>query len=271
MSDADHDLVLDYVLGEIPEADRGSFEQRLRVEPDLARAVSRCEEVVALAVLADTPETPAPAADLRARLLAEVTEDRVVPIAAGRGGSWGWGMAAALALAATIFGVVALQRGDRIAELNDQLAQARQMIESVSADLAAMTMNRETLVARIAQLESSRQLDSLRIAALSSQLEQASQAFGFAVFDPATDEGLIEVIDLPAIDRDSQDYQLWVVDPQYENPVDGGVLEVGADGKARVRFRAKQPVTQVAAFAVSLERKGGVPVAEGPMVLVGAL
>jgi len=34
-------------------------------------------------------------------------------------------------------------------------------------------------------------------------------------------------------------------------------------------FKPAQPVTQAAAFAISLEKKGGVPVAVGPIVLLG--
>ena len=60
-----------------------------------------------------------------------------------------------------------------------------------------------------------------------------------------------------------------MVDPQYPIPVDGGVFTVDtASGTARLAFRTKQPVAQVAKFAISLERKGGVPKAEGPMVLL---
>jgi anti-sigma-K factor RskA len=127
---------------------------------------------------------------------------------------------------------------------------------------------RELLANRIAQLNSKRALDQMRIATLSSELERAS--YGFAVFDTEANEGVIEVVNLPKIES-TQDYQLWVVDPQYPNPVDGGIVQIDTSGRASVRFKSKQPVENVAAFAISLEKKGGVPVAEGPMVLVGSL
>ena len=74
---------------------------------------------------------------------------------------------------------------------------------------------------------------------------------------------------LPPLAPD-QDYQLWLIDPQYPIPVDGGVFTVDpATGEARVTFKADKPVKSVAKFAVSLERKGGVAKAEGPMVLLG--
>ena len=58
--------------------------------------------------------------------------------------------------------------------------------------------------------------------------------------------------------------------PPDPNPVDGGVFTVDpTTGERRMKFKAKQPVGAVNAFAVTLERKGGVPKAEGPFVLLG--
>jgi anti-sigma-K factor RskA len=79
---------------------------------------------------------------------------------------------------------------------------------------------------------------------------------------------LLTVDHLPAL-ADDRDYQLWVIDPQYPIPVDGGVFRVDpATGQARYSFRADKPIKTVAQFAVSLERRGGVAKAEGPMVLL---
>ena len=58
MNESDRDLITDYVLGEMPAADRAAFEVRLRKDATLARAVSAEEEAVALAVLAGTPVAP---------------------------------------------------------------------------------------------------------------------------------------------------------------------------------------------------------------------
>jgi len=66
-----------------------------------------------------------------------------------------------------------------------------------------------------------------------------------------------------------RDYQLWLVDPRYKNPVDGGVFHVANDGMLSVAFHPNTPVREAQAFAISLERKGGVTKAEGPIVLLG--
>ena len=105
--------------------------------------------------------------------------------------------------------------------------------------------------------------------ALASLLKNSPQALAVAVWNPDKQEGVLKVEKLPALATD-QDYQLWVVDPQYPNPVDGGVFTVDAQtGEARFQFKSKQPVKSINAFAVTLERKGGVPKAEGPFVLLG--
>jgi anti-sigma-K factor RskA len=138
------------------------------------------------------------------------------------------------------------------AEVARQLEQAKDRIARLSADIVAQ-----------------RDLADFKITTLASMLQNSPQALAVAVWDPAKQEGVLKVEKLPAL-LPSQDYQLWVVDPQYPNPVDGGVFTVDEKtGEARVTFKANQPVKAISAFAVTLERKGGVPKAEGPFVLLG--
>ena len=107
-----------------------------------------------------------------------------------------------------------------------------------------------------------------RMASLASLLADSPEAQAIAVWNPAAQEGMLAVSNLPALPSD-RDYQLWVIDPQYPIPVDGGVFTVEpASGEAHLHFKPKEPIKQIAKFAVSLERKGGVPKAEGPMVLI---
>ncbi len=119
------------------------------------------------------------------------------------------------------------------------------------------------------ELKSQGDLADFKITALASLLKNSPQALAVAVWDPSKQEGVLKVEKLPAL-LANQDYQLWIVDPQYLNPVDGGVFTVDpTTGERRMKFKAKQPVGAVNAFAVTLERKGGVPKAEGPFVLLG--
>ena len=120
-----------------------------------------------------------------------------------------------------------------------------------------------------AQLKLEGDIANLKITALASKLANSPEAVAIAVWNPLKQEGTLKVEKLPAL-AGGQDYQLWIVDPQYPNPVDGGVFTVDPNtGDQRLTFKANQPVKSIAAFAVTLERKGGVPKAEGPFVLLG--
>jgi len=111
-------------------------------------------------------------------------------------------------------------------------------------------------------------LARLKISSLASLLSDSPEAQAIAVWNPLAQEGVLTVANLPVLPGD-RDYQLWVIDPQYPIPVDGGVFTVEpTKGEARLQFKPKEPIAQIAKFAVSLERKGGVPKAEGPMVLI---
>jgi anti-sigma-K factor RskA len=123
--------------------------------------------------------------------------------------------------------------------------------------------------ARAIQLFAQGTLADYKIATLASLLGNSPQAVAVAIWNPASQEGVLTVQKLPALAAD-KDYQLWVIDPQYSIPVDGGVFKVDpTTGEGRLVFHPNRPVQTVAKFAVSLERKGGVPKAEGPMVLIG--
>jgi hypothetical protein len=89
-----------------------------------------------------------------------------------------------------------------------------------------------------------------------------------AVWNPTTGHGLLQVSRLPAPAAE-RDYQLWVIDSSDPVPVEGGVFSVDPEtGAARVEFRLGRPAGAAARFALSLERKGGAPKPEGPIMLV---
>jgi anti-sigma-K factor RskA len=160
-----------------------------------------------------------------------------------------------------------------LAERDTQLAALTRRYDAVagaSAELGRQLGESRTQVAKLTDdLRYQGELAGLKITALASLLNNSPKALAVAVWDPKKQEGVLKVEKLPAL-LPSQDYQLWVVDPQYPNPVDGGVFTVDPEtGDARILIKAKQPVAAVNAFAVTLERKGGVPKAEGPFVLLG--
>jgi anti-sigma-K factor RskA len=160
-----------------------------------------------------------------------------------------------------------------LAERETQVASLSQRVDALAGASAELGRQLELARDRMGQLASDmlreRELADFKISVLASLAREHPQALAVAVWDSSRKEGVLKVENLPAL-APTQDYQLWVVDPQYKDPVDGGVFTVTpGTGEARLTFTAKQPVAAVNAFAISLERKGGVPKAEGPILLLG--
>ena len=165
------------------------------------------------------------------------------------------------------------EAAQQVATLNLRLDAATRLAGSTAQrateldQLLAITRGQAAALER--QLKAEGDLANFKITTLASMLKNSPQAVAVAVWNPEKQEGVLQVAKLPALAAD-KDYQLWVVDPQYPNPVDGGVFTVDPQtGEYRLQFRTKQPVKSINAFAVTLERKGGVPKAEGPFVLLG--
>lgn len=162
---------------------------------------------------------------------------------------------------------------NQLNERESQIAALSQRVDALagaSAELGRQLGEEKDRVAKLVEdMRVQQDLANYKITILASIAKNSPEALAAAVWNPATQEGVLKVAKLPAL-LPSQDYQLWVVDPQYENPVDGGVFSVDPQsGENRITFKPNQPIKSVAAFAVTLERKGGVPKAEGPFVLLG--
>ncbi|MGI8955703.1 MAG: anti-sigma factor [Chthoniobacterales bacterium] len=219
-----------YVLGLLETDESAAFVQRLESDPELRAVVDQLDEAAAAVAHAAPPRALPP--QLRERLLAEVRKGKTV--AFPRRSNWlPWAIAACLAL--------------------------------TSAYLVA---ERAGLRKRLTRLEQRDFLAQIQIASLSSKLENAPDANAVVVWDEKKQRGILKVTQLPRNDE-NRDYQLWLVDPRYKDPVDGGVFHVANDGSLRVPFHPASPVREAKGFAISLERKGGVTKAEGPIVLLG--
>lgn len=160
-----------------------------------------------------------------------------------------------------------------LAASDEKISALNQRVDALAgatADIGRQLGEAKELVTTLRQrLKDEHDIAQLKIATLASLAGNTPQALAVAVWDPLKQEGVLQVEKLPALAAD-KDYQLWVIDPQYPNPVDGGVFQVDpATGEARVAFHPNKPVRTAAKFAVSLERKGGVPKAEGPILLLG--
>ena len=75
---------------------------------------------------------------------------------------------------------------------------------------------------------------------------------------------------LVANDPGTAQYQLWIVDPERDQrPVDGGVFDVpSGGGEVIIPIDPKLRIKSPAAFAITLEKPGGVVVSGGPLLVV---
>jgi anti-sigma-K factor RskA len=93
-------------------------------------------------------------------------------------------------------------------------------------------------------------------------------AAGKIVWNTERQEGYVEVRGLPRLDPATETYQLWIVDPAQQQPIDGGVFTVNPDGTTVIPVNAKLKVRDVTLFAITRESAGGVVVSRAPHLLV---
>jgi anti-sigma-K factor RskA len=219
-----------YVLGLLESDETIVFEGRLQSDAELRELVDQLDEAAA-AIALDAPPRALPP-ELRARVLGQIHSGK--RLAVPRRSTWvPWAMAAGLALSC-----------------------------------AYLLAERSGLRNRITHLEERDILAQIQIASLSSQLKNAPDANAVVVWDERKQRGVLKVTQVPRNSAD-HDYQLWMIDPRYKDPVSAGVFHVANEGPLRVPFQPAAPVREPKGFAISLERKGGASKAEGPIVLLG--
>ena len=90
------------------------------------------------------------------------------------------------------------------------------------------------------------------------------------IYDPNSTEAWLVADGLAPLPEDLI-YELWIIRPQGQGQSEvGGVFGPTAAGTAVHRTAAQGRIADYAGFAVSIERKPGVPVREGPVVVVGS-
>ena len=257
-----------HALGLLEGAERATFGADLARDPELRALVDSLVASSAALALAAPPMVPPDA--LKARILqaaAAPAEGSITPFPLMR--LIPWAAAAVLALAATWLAT----QNFALRNQNTSLRTERELAESAyrmsQNQLSERSLLAEKMISDLGnKLRRSEDLSRLKISALASLAGNTKEAQVIAVWDPGQQTGLLTLEKLPAI-AETQDYQIWIVDPAYKDPVNGGVFHVASDGRITLAFKPDQPVTQAAAFAISLEKKGGVPKAEGPIVLLG--
>lgn len=115
-----------------------------------------------------------------------------------------------------------------------------------------------------------------------------SEVSGELIWDDATDQGYMTISGLQINNPSEFQYQLWIFDatrplnelPQFagafdglltQRPIDGGVFDITSTGEVVIPIDAKLLVKQGIAFAVTVERPGGVVVSDRARVPLLAL
>jgi anti-sigma-K factor RskA len=88
------------------------------------------------------------------------------------------------------------------------------------------------------------------------------------IWDKKKQRGVLKVTQIPR-NAPNRDYQLWMVDPRYKDPVSAVVFHVENKGALSIRFQPAAPIREAKGFAISLESKGGVVKAKGPIIMLG--
>ena len=229
-----------HALGLLSADEAERFERAMDSDAELAVLVHSLREAAASVALGALPVAPPPA--LRARVLGEIARESAGRVAktdskivAFRLPTWiPWAVAASLL---ALCGVLGTERARLRQELS--AAQSADPLASVTLfNLAASDQGPPTARASVA-------------------------------WEPARQQGILRVTGLPAPEP-GKDYQLWAIGTNSKEAISAGVIRVDEHGAARAEFHPVQNVEQVKVFAVSLERAGGSPTHEGPILLVPA-
>jgi anti-sigma-K factor RskA len=224
-----------YVLGALEADETAAFETALSNNTELRAMVRELRE--ASADLARSVHSRQAPAELKQRVLREIAlEKQAGPSPGTAMPSVNWLAWAIAALFLAFCGILVLDR----ARLERDLADAR----------AADPLAEATLVA------------------LTSPTGDHPNAKANVAWQSDRQSGVITINNMPPA-GEGRDYQLWAIDANHKDPINAGILHVEPNGITRIRFKPEQDASQIKAFAISLEREGGVPKREGPIVMIG--
>ena len=116
--------------------------------------------------------------------------------------------------------------------------------------------------------------NSIKVTLSATKDPAAKGVSGDAVWDPVTQKGFLHFAGLASNDPAVSQYQIWIFDTGRDKryPIDGGVFDVPANvDEVIIPINANLNVSKLAAFAVTVEKPGGVVVsARQHVVVLGA-
>jgi anti-sigma-K factor RskA len=262
LSEREQELLAAHALGVADSADAAEIARLLeRADPEVEELLADLR--LAGTAMAATAPRQAPRPELRAQILASLGPSRAGVAGAHPSGPaaprraaglpWWLSLAAAVALVALLLDDMKLRR-----QREDLRSQEASL--SASLDKARAELSRRELVSRVMESE------DVRVLFLGGHGPQpAARAKVF--WSEKAKRGVLLGGQLAALPEEKQ-YQLWVFDKG--KPVDAGVFDVDAQGRALFESKDLSAIARAENFAVTVEPRGGVPQPTGPIVLVGA-
>ncbi|PZR80137.1 MAG: hypothetical protein DLM52_00005 [Chthoniobacterales bacterium] len=237
ISDELQDQASLYALDALDPAEVAVFERTLDTNKELQELVRQLRE--SAGAMAYGATAICPSAELRMRILDRISAEAQrtrLPAESKMSKSWlPWAIAAVLAL---FCGILAFDR----VRLQGEIAAVR------SAD----------------------PLSRVVVVPLATTPAAKAASKGSVVWEQQRQSGMLKLTNMPSPDP-GKDYQLWIVDAEHKDPISAGIVRVSPEGVAEWRFKPSDVANHIKAFAISVEREGGVPKKEGPIVMVGSV
>jgi hypothetical protein len=171
----------------------------------------------------------------------------------GRSRAYGW-FAAAACLVLAVLGWMRSPAPIAPVAVNPPVVAPVEKLPPVEKPLPTAAEEREALLAKS---------DSLKISLGATKDPAAAGVTGDVVWDPVTQRGFLHFSGLAANDPAVHQYQIWIFDAARDKryPVSGGVFDVPANStEVVIPIRAALMIAKPAAFAVTVEKPGGVMV-----------
>lgn len=225
-----------YALGMLDAREAAQFESALHGNAELSALVRELREAAGEVGSSAPAQMPPP--ELRNRVLGQIALEKQAGPGkrAKENSSLGWLPWAIAALFLGFCGILAIDR----ARLQKELAAAH----------------------------ASDSLSKMMVVRLESPDKNMPDAMVTVAWQPDRQSGMISMAKMPPAGP-GHDYQLWVVDANHKDPISAGIIHVDANGVGQITFKPGEAASEVKAFAISLEREGGVPKREGPIVMIG--
>jgi anti-sigma-K factor RskA len=262
-----------YALGALEPAEARALEAHLTSEgphPLCEAALARARETIATLAADLKPVAPPPRVwDAVARAISQPApretpkppaREPVKQLPPRRAPAWAYGMAAAAVLALVVSGVGVRESRRSAAQASASAAQCAREL----AELRIDALRKEDAIQLL--LEPGTQIVSLKPSpGTGGPLAQGS---GVVLFNA---RGRALFLGKSFAAQAARDYELWVI--RDGKTIAAGLLPPGPDGRVFAEVRPELLTSgRPAAFAVSVEQKGGVPDSpKGPVILTGAV